>query len=234
MAVSPERLDHVALWVENRDRIADFVTAHLGMHEIDRTDRFTLVGSDARRGKLTLFAAEGPREQGVLRHIALRVSDLRAAAASLPEGLAIDRPADGELSFDVAEGLRIGLVEAPTAVEYDFDHVALSVSGPEATAQAWHLLGFHEARARGGAVRVGLAGAYLELHRAEVPETGRPLLNHLAVLVDSADDMREQAEAAGAEIGDVVDAENTYAIFVHGPDGVVLEYVEHKPSFSLV
>src|SRR5262245_66370216 len=100
MAVSPERLDHVALWVENRDRIAGFATAHLGMHEIDRTDRFTLVGSDARRGKLTLFAAEGPREQGALQAIALRVSDLRAAAASLPEGLVIDRPADGGLSFD--------------------------------------------------------------------------------------------------------------------------------------
>ena len=30
------------------------------------------------------------------------------------------------------------------------------------------------------------------------------------------------------------DAANTYAVFVNGPDGVKLEYVEHKPSFSLV
>src|SRR5437667_309157 len=57
--VGVETLDHVALWVEDRDSIADFAVAHLGMHVIERTERFTLVGSDARRGKLTLFAAEG-------------------------------------------------------------------------------------------------------------------------------------------------------------------------------
>ena len=47
-----------------------------GMHIVERTDAFTLVGSDARRGKLTLFAEEGPRERGPLKHVALRVSDL--------------------------------------------------------------------------------------------------------------------------------------------------------------
>ena len=52
-------LDHIALWVEDRDLIADFATRHLGMHVIERTERFTLIGSDARRGKLTLFAEEG-------------------------------------------------------------------------------------------------------------------------------------------------------------------------------
>jgi len=59
-------------------------------------------------------------------------------------------------------------------------------------------------------------------------------LNHLAVLVESADELRDQAVAAGAEVAEVIDAENTYAVFVHGPDGMKLEYVEHKPSFSLV
>ena len=49
-----ETLDHVALWVADRDRLADFLVGSAGMHVIDRTDRFTLVGSDARRGKLTL------------------------------------------------------------------------------------------------------------------------------------------------------------------------------------
>ena len=59
-----ERLDHVALWVEDRDAIADFAVAHLGMHVIERTERFTLVGSHARHGKLTLFAEEPGREAG--------------------------------------------------------------------------------------------------------------------------------------------------------------------------
>jgi len=80
----PETLDHVALWVADRDEIAQFVTRHVGMHEIERTERFTLVGSDARRGKLTLFVEEGPREPGALKHIALRVNDLEAALSELP------------------------------------------------------------------------------------------------------------------------------------------------------
>ena len=55
--MTPETLDHVALWVAERDAIAEFVTERVGMHIVDRTDAFTLVGSNARRGKLTLFAA---------------------------------------------------------------------------------------------------------------------------------------------------------------------------------
>ena len=47
-----ETLDHVALWVEDTDALATFLTSHLGMHVIERNERFTLVGSDARRGKL--------------------------------------------------------------------------------------------------------------------------------------------------------------------------------------
>src|SRR5205807_7788624 len=96
------------------------------MHVIDRTDRFTLVGSDARRGKLTLFDAEGPRERGAFKYVALRVSDLAKASAALPNG------SDGDV--ELQEGVRIRLVEAPTDVEYDLDHVALYSSDPAATA----------------------------------------------------------------------------------------------------
>ena len=114
--MTPETLDHVALWVADRDRIADFVTSRVGMHVVERTDAFTLVGSDARRGKLTLFAAEGPREQGALKHVALRVSSLDSALGSL-DGTQVERPRDGEAYMDVSEGLRLGLVEAPTEIE---------------------------------------------------------------------------------------------------------------------
>src|ERR671937_2771410 len=138
----PETLDHVALWVANRDSIADFVTAHLGMHVIERTDRFTLVGSDARRGKLTLFAAEGPRQRGALAHVALRVNDLEAALERLPEELVVERPRSGEAYFDVREGLRLGLVEAPTDVDYDLDHTALFSANPRETAEEYERLGF--------------------------------------------------------------------------------------------
>jgi catechol 2,3-dioxygenase-like lactoylglutathione lyase family enzyme len=223
--VTPKTLDHVAFWLEDRDAIAEFVTTHLGMHVIERTERFTLVGSDARHGKLTLFAAEGARERGALEHVALRVSDLEQARASLPAG------AGAEL--ELPEGVRLRLVEAPTEVEYDLDHVALLSPDPERAAEQYVELGFSPAAPSDGVPRVEVGGAYVEFHRGDPGEPERPLLNHLAVLVDSADEHIAEARDLGVEIDDVVDAPNTYAVFLRGPDRVRIEYVEHKPTFSL-
>ncbi len=226
-------LDHIALWVKDRDLIADFATRHLGMHVIERTEKFTLIGSDARRGKLTLFAETGPRERGALKYVALRVADLAAAAEVLPgEAETAD---DGSVFVDISEGLRVGLVEAPTEVDYDFDHVALFSEAPEETALAYQTLGFRPAGAGpDGAPRVEAGGAFVEFHPGQVKEVERPLLNHLAVLVDSTEDHIREANELGLEIADVVDAANTYALFVWGPERVKIEYVEHKASFSLV
>lgn len=224
--MNPTKLDHVAYWVANRDEIADFATSRLGMHVIDRTDRFTLIGADARRGKLTLFDAEGPRERGALKHVALRVSSLEAA---------LERLGSEEPFVDVGgEGVRIGLVEAPTDVEYDLDHVALYSASPVETAAAYGRLGFAAAEpGPSGCPRVEVGGAWIELHPGEPGDPERPLLNHLAVLVDSADESIAAANDLGLEIDDVVDAANTYAVFVWGPERVRVEYVEHKSTFSL-
>src|SRR6201989_3054608 len=73
--MEPKTLDHVAFWLADREPIAEFLTTKLGLHVIDRQDNFTLVGADARRGKLTLFDAEGPREQGAFKHVALYSAD---------------------------------------------------------------------------------------------------------------------------------------------------------------
>jgi len=216
--MQPTSLDHVALWVADRDRIAEFAVAHLGMHVIERTDRFTLIGSDARRGKLTLFAEEGPRETGALVRIGLRVSDLAAARKGLPAGTPD--------VFDVGDGLRLTLVEGETDVEFDLDHVALLSPDPEAAAREWLRYGF---LATDDPRRVETGGAFLELVEGDPGQTERPLLNHLGVLVEAA----APAQELGVEVADVVDAPNTFAVFVWGPDRVKLEYVEHKASFSL-
>jgi catechol 2,3-dioxygenase-like lactoylglutathione lyase family enzyme len=219
--VRPETLDHVALWVADRDRIAVFVDERVGMHVVDRTDAFTLVGSDARRGKLTLFTAEGPREQGAFKHVALRVSDLERATADLPSA-----------ELELGEGVRVQLVEAPTDVEYDLDHVALVSEDPEQTAKEYTELGFNPAEPSDGHPRVEVGGAYVEFHRGDSGEPDKPLLNHVAVLVDEVDSVI--AEAEKREIVDnVVDAANTRAVFVWGPERVRIEYVEHKPGFAL-
>jgi catechol 2,3-dioxygenase-like lactoylglutathione lyase family enzyme len=222
-----ETLDHVALWVGDRDRLADFLISHAGMHVIDRTEKFTLVGSDARRGKLTLFAAEGPREAGVLARVGLRVFDVEEALAALPDGVAVEQ-ADGVAEFEAGEGLRLAFVQAGEGVAYDLDHVAFRVPDPEATFEQLAGLGFEAAN---GALSAG--GASIVLEEGDPGESDRPLLNHLGLRVESAEDHIEEAERRGLEIADVVDAANTYAVFVWGPDRIKLEYVEHKPTFSL-
>ncbi len=229
----PKTLDHVAYWLEDRDAIADFLTTHLGMHVIERTDRFTLVGSDARRGKLTLFEAEGPRDPGALKHVALRVNDFEAVLGQLPADVSVERR-NGTAFFDVGEEIRLGLVEAETETDFDLDHVALFSADPEATAARYRDYGFEAAEpGPSGAPRVAVSGAHVEFHHGDPGDPERPLLNHLAVLVDSAEEHRASAEKRDIEVQDFVDAPNTLAVFVWLPERVRLEYVEHKPTFAL-
>jgi catechol 2,3-dioxygenase-like lactoylglutathione lyase family enzyme len=219
--VQPKTLDHVAFWLEDREPVVEFLENHLGMHVIAHEDNFTLMGSHARRGKLTLFDADGPREPGAFGHVALRVSDLAAARAQLPQGTP-------EI-FDAGGGIRITLVEAPTDVEYDLDHVQLYSSDPEETAREYTRYGFEPA----GTARVEVGGAYVQFVAGSAGAPERPLLNHLAVLVDSADEVIADAKELRIDVESVVDAANTYAAFLWGPERVRIEYVEHKPTFSL-
>jgi catechol 2,3-dioxygenase-like lactoylglutathione lyase family enzyme len=225
----PNSLDHVALWTAERDAHAALCCDHLGMHEIDRTDTFTLVGANARRGKLTFFDAPAPREPGALARVVLRVSDLERALAALPADLEVER--DGDVALLTGpEDLRLGLVErAGCDLEYDLDHAVLRVSDVEASAAALAALGFD----RDGD-RLVVADKHVQLEAGGRPEGERPLLNHLAVLIDSAEAVEEAARERGAEVAEVKDAANTLAVFLWAPDRIKVEYVEHKPSFSLV
>jgi catechol 2,3-dioxygenase-like lactoylglutathione lyase family enzyme len=211
--MNPRTLDHIALWVADRRRLTEAAVERLGVRVIEQTDRFTLLGADARRGKLTLFDAEGPRERGALARIGLRVSSLNGRDATV----------------DLGEGIEIVLVEAETDSDLDLDHIALVSADPLAAAEQWQALGF----APVGDGRLEVGGAYLELVPGDPGTPERPLLNHIGVLVDSVEEHRADAEDLGVEIDDLVDAPNTIALFIWGPDRVKLEYIEHKPSFSL-
>src|SRR5215211_4176673 len=109
--VTPSSLDHVALWVDRREPMARFLCDHLGMHVIEETDTFTLVGVDAKLGKLTLFDAEGPRERGALDRVALRVNGLDAVLAGFPDDVLVERSADGVALLEAPGGLPLALVE---------------------------------------------------------------------------------------------------------------------------
>jgi catechol 2,3-dioxygenase-like lactoylglutathione lyase family enzyme len=222
-----ESLDHVALWVSDRERLASFLTTGLGMHVIDHTDTFTIVGADARRGKLTLFAVDDQRQAGPLARVVLRVSDLEGALARLPENVRLERRSDGSATFTAPERLELGIVQKE-GVDYDLDHVLLRVSDPERGFEELSTLGFVAED-----TRLWAGDAYVALEEGEVSEPDRSLLNHLGLRVVSAAEHVDEARRRGLEIADVVDAPNTYAVFVWGPERIKLEYVEHKASFSL-
>jgi catechol 2,3-dioxygenase-like lactoylglutathione lyase family enzyme len=224
---APTSLDHVALWVDNREPLATFLCDHLGMHVIEETDTFTLVGIDAKLGKLTLFDAAGPRQRGTLERIVLRVADLYSVLAALP--FETTAPREGVAAFEAPAGVPLGLVEA-AGEDFDLDHVVLGLFDPEAATRELAALGFE--RRDDSCVAVG--DRHVRVVRGSAADGDRPLLNHLALLVDDARGIQEEAEGAGLEIDDVKDAKNTFAVFLRGPEGVRIEYVEHKPGFALV
>jgi len=227
-AIRPNSLDHIALWTDARAPLSAFLCDHLGMHVIEETDTFTLVGVDAKLGKLTLFDAEGPRERGSIEQIALRVGDLDSAVAALPDDVATDSTADGAVRFEAAGGVPLALVQR-AGVDFDLDHVVLRLRDSDAALSELEAMGFERHDD-------GLAVADRELRVVEGESAGgeRPLLNHIALLVDSAGEVQRDAEQRGVEVDDVKDAPNTFAVFLRGPAGVRIEYVEHKPGFALV
>jgi catechol 2,3-dioxygenase-like lactoylglutathione lyase family enzyme len=228
--VKVQKLDHIALYMGDRDAAADFLTSHLGFHVIDHTDRYTLVGAGGRLGKLTLFDAPAGAEPppGVIERINLRVADPEAAASRLPTP---PGSREGEYLFDGPEGLPLALVPGSGAfTDYDLDGLVLRSSDPVDAARGFVKMGF----ARGEEETTVKAGDYRLHLLASAPGAGaQGMLYHLGCLVDSAQDHRKEAEEQGLEIQDFVEGPNTVAVFVRGPEGVSVEYVEHKPTFSL-
>ena len=227
-----QKLDHIALYLGNRDAAADFLTSHLGFHVVDRTDRYTLVGAGGRVGKLTLFdAPEGIAiSRGPIERINIRVADPEIAVARLPAEAAI-MSRDGGYLFTGPENLPLSLVPGQgDFVDYDLEGLVLRSTDPEEAARGFIEMGF----APGETAATVKAGEY-RLRFVTSPAGGRSqgILYHLGCLVDSAQAHRSEAEQRGLQIQDWVEGPNTVAVFVRGPEGVSVEYVEHKPTFSL-
>jgi catechol 2,3-dioxygenase-like lactoylglutathione lyase family enzyme len=223
--IQPTSLDHVALWVDQRQELAGFLCDYLGMHAIEETDTFTLV--DAKLGKLTLFDAEGRRQRGSLERIGLRVGNLSAAVSGLPQSAGVRRE-NSSAVLEAPNGVPIVLVERG-GTDFDLDHVVLRLPDRDGALTELEAMGFDRVN---GALRV--ADRELRIVEGETEDGDLPLLNHIALLVDSAGDVQREAERRGVEVDDVKDAPNTFAVFLRGPAGLRIEYVEHKPGFALV
>jgi len=223
-------LDHIALYMGDRDTAAWFLTRHLGFHVVDHTERYTLVGAGGRLGKLTLFdAPQGTTPSpGEIERITIRVADPEAAAARLQADAELR---DGGYYFTGPEGLPLALVPGEGEfADYDLDGFVLRSGSPEESARTFVEMGF----APGGDASTVKAGDYLIRVTGTAPDAnGGGMLFHVGCLVDSAEDHRKEAEERGLEVQNFVDGPNTLAVFVRGPEGVSVEYVEHKPTFSL-
>ena len=226
------KLDHIALYMVDRDAAADFLTLYLGFHVVDRTDRYTLVGAGGRLGKLTLFdAPEGTGvSRGSIERINIRVADPETAVTRLPAEADI-MSRDGGFLFTGPEGLPLSLVPGwGDFVNYDLEGLVLRAAVPAEAAHGFIEMGF----APGENAATVKAGEYrLRFVTSAAGVQTQGMLYHLGCLVDSAQDHRREAEERGFEIQDWVEGPNTVAVFVRGPEGVSVEYVEHKPTFSL-
>jgi len=215
-SVNPHRLDHLAFYVADPPEVARNLLARLPFRVIEETDEFILVGRSPELGKLTLFRAPGPRERGSLVNIGIGIP-CATASTTLVAG----------------EGLDIELVPSASDGEVDISHIALRVPDPVKSVRTWLAFGFERAGTVGPAERVRLGSTYLVLHPGPVDQARRPLLNHLGLLVESIDETKRAVANLGFEVEREVEGEESFALFVCGPDGVEVEYIEHKPSFAL-
>ena len=223
-----ESLDHVALWVADRDR-ARRVPHRARRHARDRAHRQV----HDRRRRRPPRQAHAVRRRGTSssparsRESCCACADLEQALADLPADLDVPaRDRTRRLHWTGAAGPRAGpgggrrLRPRPRRPRASATRTPPSPSWPSSA--SWpRTAGYAPARRTSSCSR-------------QRPATERPLLNHLGLRVESADEHIDEARDARLEIADVVDAANTYALFVWGPERVKLEYVEHKASFSLV
>jgi catechol 2,3-dioxygenase-like lactoylglutathione lyase family enzyme len=216
MSLTPTKLDHVALYVSDADAVAASILAQLPFRVIEESDEFVLLGRDTDLGKLTLFHADPPREPGALCRVGIGIP---AATA--------------ERTIDLGDGLELELVPSAPDGEVELVHLAILTPDPARSAKAWLTFGFQPApKGSRDLPRVRLGHQHVELWPGDPAPTERPLLNHVGLLVDSVDDALRTAQERGEEVRRLVDAENSRAVFLAGPDGVELEYIEHKASFA--
>ena len=215
--MTPQRIDHVALWIPNRAAVTARVLRFFDVRVLEEEDDFTLLGSDLELGKLTLFDAPGPRDESQLMHVAFRTSH-------------------GDEVKDVEVGDALHLLRMPQPEESsptDLDHIALRVPDDETSAVQWMAFGFEHVEPRiVPSARLRLGDTYLELHPGTALPTERPLLNHIGLRVESIDPYLDGSAEIELEILETVEGDNSRSLFVQGPNDVRLELIELEESLD--
>lgn len=222
-ATAPRALDHVALRVADVEAMVRFLSDHLGMGATEGDSGRMVVGPGGRSGKLVLSAAEGPVQAGALERVVFRVADLERAVAALPSGIRVSRPVSELAIFEGPEGLGLGLTQVLGGVDYDIDRLELNVAAPDEVALALAELGLVF---RGEALHVG--DKQVRVEQRPLPPPERPLLGHIAVLVDSVEAVEAQARAGGLELDSAASMPGGLTVLLPGPERLRLRFAERS------
>lgn len=225
-------LDHVAIRVADRDATAAALVDALDVHVIERTERFTLVGPDFAHGKITLLDAE-PGGEAVADRIVSLVLAERPGRGSTPPlvfdgGLVVTFQSVDELGAEGSDVPRHSLVgvtlrsdDPPIAAAHlEAEHgMRVESVSPEVAVLSTH-----------GPVANGRITLVRERMRDAVPTASGAVpatLDHVGIRVEDAAAWRTHAEELDAEIVRWVDAPHSRAVFVAGPEELLVEFVEH-------
>jgi catechol 2,3-dioxygenase-like lactoylglutathione lyase family enzyme len=217
-------LDHVAIHVADRDATADELVAQFDWHVIERTERFTLLGADAAHGKLTLLDAEddrAPQPNRILSIVLAESGNGTPPPVELRDGLVVTFVATDELGAEWAELPRHALVG-----------VSLRATDPPIAAaefESYHGMHVGSMTSEFAVLRVGedSTDGRITLSRERWSDDTAPsMLDHIGIRIDDAEAWRAKAEAAQVDVVKWVEAPHSKAVFVAGPDGLLIEYVE--------
>ena len=228
MSPSPQlpRLDHVAIHVADRSAFAQELVDRFDMHVIEETERFTLIGADAAHGKITLLdkvddAAPDPAPNRIVSLVLAEGAGASQPPVTLRHGLVVTFAAVDELGPEWSDtprhalvGLTLRTVDPPLAAatfERHHDMHVGTVSPEHAVLE----------------VGDGSPDGRITLSREQWRDDEAPsMLDHIGIRVPDAASWRALAEERELEVVKWVDAPHSRAVFVEGPDHLLMEYVE--------
>ena len=215
--------DHLAIRVSDRVAMRDALLDRLDWRVFEETERLTLLGASADHGKLTLLDAEPGTTPVPARLVSLVLASHGAggvpAPIAFPEGLLVTFAAVDELGAEWAD--------TPDAAVVGVSMRAADPPIAAARLEAEH--GMHIDRLASDVAVIDVAGpgsGRITLHRERWDTTLPRMVDHVGVRVEDAERWRERAERDDIEVVRWVEAPHSRAVFVNGPDELLLEFVE--------
>ncbi|MEO6867259.1 MAG: hypothetical protein ABI200_04485 [Gaiellales bacterium] len=222
-------LDHVAIRVMDRAATTAELLNLLEVEVIEQTERFTLIGPHADFGKITLLDAEGDEAPSAERIVALMLTGGVHGASTPP--------------IELKCGLRLTFVDAAQIAPHGHDlpqhalvGMSLRASDPSMVAaelKRMHGMHIDSVGAEVAMVSIGEAGnGRISISRERWDSTRPALLDHIGFRISDVNLWEHEAIERGIEVVRRVEAPHSTAVFVTGPEQLLLEYVELTAAFQ--